>query len=213
MNTPLVSFDHTTTEDEPFRWHHVLDTFLPADAATLRETFPRDGFRMVTRTGLDKSYAMHHRLLHPLDGDDDTLPLPEPWRRFVAGVTSPAYRAAVAELTGLPLETATVEVNLWRYGHSCWLDPHVDKPEKLVTHVLYFNESWPADRGGELLLLGSPSVDDVVRRVVPAVNTGVLLLRGDDSWHAVERVRDGEAGLERLSAQVVFNRGDRERVA
>ncbi|MFI6284811.1 2OG-Fe(II) oxygenase [Streptomyces sp. NPDC051018] len=213
MNTPMVSLDGTTVEDDPFRWYHVIDTFRPGDVAALRETFPGDGFRMVTRTGMDKSYAMHHRLLHPLgadgdgDGDDGAAPLPGPWRDFVAEVTAPGYREAVAALTGLPLEDAHVEVNLWRYGRSCWLDPHVDKPEKLVTHVLYFNESWPEDRGGDLLLLGSSSVDDVVRRVVPAANTGVLLVRGDKSWHAVDRVRDCDPGLERLSAQVVFHQG------
>ncbi|MFF0447660.1 2OG-Fe(II) oxygenase family protein [Streptomyces sp. NPDC004609] len=207
MSTSMVSLDRTTVEDDPFRWYHVTDTFRPEEAAALRETFPSEGFRMVTRTGMDKSYAMHHRLLHPLDGTDGVTSLPGPWRDFVAEVTAPGYREAVAALTGLPLDEAHVEVNLWRYGRSCWLDPHVDKPEKLVTHVLYFNASWPEDRGGDLLLLGSSSVDDVVRRVVPAANTGVLLVRGDQSWHAVDRVRDCESGLERLSAQVVFHQG------
>ncbi|SDF99426.1 2OG-Fe(II) oxygenase superfamily protein [Sinosporangium album] len=214
MTTPttsLISFDHTTVEDAPFRWHHVLDTFRPADAAELRGTFPRDGFRMVSRTGVDKSYAMYYRRLHPMDGGEapPEPALPDPWRHFVAEVTGPAYRAAVAALTGLPIETASIEVNLWRYGASCWLDPHVDKPEKIVTHVLYFNESWPTGRGGDLLLLGSSSEGDVVRRVAPAANSGVLLVRGDRSWHAVERVRDGEA-LERLSAQVVFHQAAQE---
>ncbi|MEU8786253.1 2OG-Fe(II) oxygenase [Streptomyces sp. NPDC048637] len=208
MSTPLVSFDRTTAEDAPFRWYHVQDMFAPADAKALRETFPRDGFRMVTRTGLDKSYAMYHRQLHPVeDGEAGVAGLAGPWRRLVSEVTGPAYRAAVAELTGLPVGDAPVEVNAWRYAASCWLDPHVDKPEKLVTHVLYFNEAWPAGRGGDLLLLASSSGDDVARRVPPHANTGVLLVRGEDSWHAVERVRDRAGGLERLSAQVVFHRG------
>ncbi|MGW2026500.1 2OG-Fe(II) oxygenase [Streptomyces decoyicus] len=207
MSTPLVSFDRTTAEDDPFRWYHVQDTFAPADARALRETFPRDGLRMVTRTGMAKSYAMYHRQLHPVDdGQTDIAGLAAPWRRLVAEVTGQAYRAAVAGLTGLPVGDAPVEVNVWRYGASCWLDPHVDKPEKLVTHVLYFNEAWPAGRGGDLLLLGSSSGDDVVRRVAPVANTGVLLVRGEDSWHAVERVCDEAGGLERLSAQVVFHR-------
>ncbi|MEU6298715.1 2OG-Fe(II) oxygenase [Streptomyces erythrochromogenes] len=207
MNTPLVSLGRTTTEDAPFRWHHVLDTFAPADLDALRATFPQDGFQMVTRTNRDKSYAMYHRPLHPLgDTQPDATELAAPWRRFVEEVTGPAYRAAVAGLTGLPVQDAPVEVNVWRYGANCWLDPHVDKPEKLVTHVLYFNRAWPTGRGGDLLLLGSSAGDDVVRRVAPAANTGVLLVRGDDSWHAVERVSGGEGGPERLSAQVVFHR-------
>ncbi|MER5717414.1 2OG-Fe(II) oxygenase [Streptomyces sp. NPDC002132] len=207
MSTPLVSFGRTTAEDAPFRWYHVRDTFAPADAEALRETFPRDGFRMVARTGMDKSYAMYHRPLHSVgDGEADLVGLAEPWRRFVAEVTGPAYRAAVAGLTDLPVEDAPVEVNVWRYGASCWLDPHVDKPEKLVTHVLYFNHAWPAGRGGDLLLLGSSSGDDVVRRVTPVANTGVLLVRGEHSWHAVERVSGGTDGPERLSAQVIFHR-------
>ncbi|MEW9518214.1 2OG-Fe(II) oxygenase [Streptomyces tubercidicus] len=208
MSAPLVSFDRTTAEDAPFRWYHVHDTFAPAEARALRDTFPRDGLRMVTRTGTDKSYAMYHRRLHPVDdGEAGAAGLAGPWRRLVAEVTGPAYRAAVAGLTGLPVGDAPVEVNVWRYGGSCWLDPHVDKPEKLVTHVLYFNEAWPTGRGGDLLLLGSSSGDDVVRRVAPVANTGVLLVRGEESWHAVERVREEAGGPERLSAQVVFRRG------
>lgn len=207
MNRPLVSFARSSAEDVPFRWYHVRDTFAAADAAALRRTFPGDGFRKVTRTGTDKSYTMHHRSLHPGAEDDGSVSeLAEPWRRFVDEVTGAAYREAVAELTGLPLATAPVEVNVWRYGSSCWLDPHIDKPEKLVTHVLYFNESWPTGRGGDLLLLGSSSGDDVVRRIAPLANTGVLLVRGESSWHAVERIREGAVGPERLSAQVIFHR-------
>ncbi|QXJ25706.1 2OG-Fe(II) oxygenase [Actinomadura graeca] len=208
MSTPMVSLEHITHEDTPFRWYHARNTFGQADLDALLKTFPHDGLRMVTRSGLDKSYAMYHRQLHPLDGTGESAAeLAEPWRRFVTEVTGPAYRAAVARLTGLPIDDGPVEVNVWRYGRSCWLAPHVDKPEKLVTHILYFNEAWPSEQGGDLLLLGSSSEADVVRRIPPVANTGVLLPRGEDSWHAVERVHDAATGLERLSAQVIFQRG------
>jgi SM-20-related protein len=207
VSRPPVSFADTSAEHDPFPWFHVRETFTAERAAQLRASFPQDGFEMVARDGQDKSYAMYHRLLHP-DGDGGTSGLEPVWKEFVEYVTGPEYRAEVARLTGLELGSASVEVNVWRYAHNCWLAPHVDKPAKLVTHVLYFNDDWPQDRGGDLLLLGSAGQDDVRRRVAPVANSGVLLVRGDRSWHAVERVQPGPAPVERLSAQVVFHEGE-----
>lgn len=206
--TTMLSLTGAVSYDAPFRWHHTPGVFPAGTLAELQRSFPEDGFADTSSTRRDKSYTMRVRRLHPaVAGERDRTP--PPWQRFTEYVTGAAYRRDLAALTGVPLERARVEVNLWRYGRGCWLDPHVDKPEKLVTHVLYLTPHWPAGQGGDLLLLGSPSEDDVVHRVPPLGGSGVVLVRSERSWHAVARVR-GDAGPgdghgDRLSAQVVFH--------
>lgn len=201
MTTDLVRFTSATRREDPFRWYHVTETLSPEWAELLLKTFPEDGFTRVGRSGGEKSYTMRVRKLHPGPAGD----LPGPWEEFLAHVVGSAYRENVRRLTGIALEGLRIEVNLWRYDQDSWLDPHVDKENKVVTQVFYFNRDWPADGGGDLLLLGSSSVDDVRERVAPELGASVVLVRGENSWHAVAKGgRPG--GGERLSAQVVFHR-------
>ncbi|GGM48723.1 hypothetical protein GCM10012275_19590 [Longimycelium tulufanense] len=200
MTAGFVSLANAKPESVPFPWYDVPDPFPSAVATQLRDVFPRDGFARVSRSAPDKSYDMWVRTLHP-EADGTASDIPGLWRDFVDYVVGDQYRDALSALTGFPLRSAPVEVNLWRYGAGCWLDPHVDKPEKLVTHIIYFNEDWLPEDGGHLVLLGSADASDVVRRVTPACNTGVILPRAGNSWHAVERA---EGARERLSAQVIF---------
>ncbi|MFJ9623203.1 2OG-Fe(II) oxygenase [Streptomyces sp. NPDC101181] len=205
MTDHLVLLDRAQAEYAPFPYHHLPETFSEADAERLRETFPVSSFTKVSGDDPDKTYAMWTRRLHPApDVPDDELAAP--WRAFVREVTGPDYRAGLAALTGLPLESCPVEVNLWRYPPDCWLDPHVDKPGKIVTHVFYFNDPWPETWGGNLLLLGSQAPQDVARRITPLHNASVVLVRGETSWHAVESALPGNPGAVRLSAQVIFHR-------
>lgn len=207
MTDDLVLLDRARPGHVPFDYYHLSETFSPEYGSSLREAFPATGFTKVSSGDPRKTYSMWVRQLHPAppEPQDD---LPAPWRAFLAEVTGPSYRRRLAELTGLPLDSCQVEVNLWKYPPDCWLDPHVDKENKLVTHVLYFNEPWPVTWGGNLLILGSDATDDVVRRVPPLHNTSVLLVRGENSWHAVESAGPENPGAVRLSAQVIFSRAD-----
>jgi hypothetical protein len=208
MTDDLIQLARARAEDDPFGYHHIHETFSPEDAARLRETFPQRGFTKVSSDDPRKTYTMWVRRLRPVPDEPQDDDLPAPWRTFLTEVTGPSYRRRLSQLTGLDLEPCRVEVNLWKYPSDCWLDPHVDKEEKLVTHVLYFNEPWPVEWGGNLLILGSDSVDDVARRIPPLHNSSVLLVRRDNSWHAVESGGPRNPGAVRLSAQVIFNRAD-----
>ncbi|AUG78264.1 2OG-Fe(II) oxygenase superfamily protein [Kitasatospora sp. MMS16-BH015] len=205
LTTPSVRLARARAVREPFDYYHLDETFEPAQAERLRASFPEAGFTKVSSADPQKTYTMWTRVLHPAD-ESEATELPEPWREFLAEVTGPAYRAQLSELTGIDLAESPVEVNLWRYPHDCWLDPHVDKESKLVTQVFYFNRPWPEEWGGNLLLLGSGAVTDVARRVAPADNTSVVLVRSGNSWHAVEKAGPANPGAARLSAQVIFLR-------
>ena len=54
----------------------------------------------------------------------------------------------MSALTGLDLSVAPLEVNVFHYPPGGSLGPHPDLGDKIVTHVLYFNEKWNDANGG-----------------------------------------------------------------
>jgi hypothetical protein len=188
---------------EPYPWAAVGQLFEPADGAALAASFPTDHFRKFAGYDGEKGYEYRARSFIPMGSDvpshQDALSLQ--WQRLAADLLSPAYRQALMQLTGLDLRAALMEANITEYGAGAWLGPHVDLREKLVTHVLYFNQQWNPDDGGCLRILRSPDPADVAREMVPVINNSVVLVRSDRSWHAVSRV----CGAQRRAVNVIFH--------
>jgi SM-20-related protein len=60
---------------------------------------------------------------------------------------------------------------------------HTDSRTKIITILVYFNESW-TNPGGRLRLLRSgTSLEDYVAEVEPRIGTLIAFRRGDNSWH------------------------------
>jgi SM-20-related protein len=131
--------------------------------------------------------------------------LSDAWRRLAADLLSPAYRAAMSALIGFDLSQAPMEVNVFHYGPGGSLGPHRDLPEKIVTHVLYFNEAWNPTNGGCLRILRSVDSDDVAAEIPPLIGNSSVLVRSENSWHAVSLVAQG-ASSSRRSVTVTFYR-------
>jgi SM-20-related protein len=131
--------------------------------------------------------------------------LSDAWQALGADLLSPDYRAALSALTGYDLTAAPMEVNVFHYGPGCSLGAHRDLPEKLVTHVLYFNRSWNTSEGGCLGILHSKNSADLAAEVIPVVGNSAVIVRSDESWHAVSPVAHGSA-FSRRSVTVTFYR-------
>jgi Rps23 Pro-64 3,4-dihydroxylase Tpa1-like proline 4-hydroxylase len=97
-----------------------------------------------------------------------------------------------------------MEINVVHYGPGAWLGPHVDLKEKVVTHVLYFNEAWDPQLGGCLNILKSSDPGDVHATIPPVVGNSVLLVRSNHSWHSVSRVA-AQCQTSRRSVNVIFH--------
>lgn len=192
---------------QPYRWAFVDRLFSPADSQTLVATFPRDHFKTVAGYDGEKGYQYEARSLIAMGADAPTRPqsLHPAWQRLAEDLLSPAYREAMARLTGVTLGNLPLEANLFHYGRSAWLGPHVDLADKVVTHVCYFNEAWEVNDGGCLTILRSGQMTEVVKAIPPLVGNSVVLVRSDDSWHAVSRVHD-KCRSSRRSLTVTFYR-------
>jgi hypothetical protein len=184
----------------PYPWAVVDPTFLDrAIVAKLAACFPAAPSAPFAREHGGKRHRLEGWRLD--DRGDALTPL---WRRLVDEVRGDAYRRAVETATGVALAECDVEVSFWSHSAGCYLDPHPDKPEKVVSHLLYFNEGWTREMGGALLVLGSARLDDVAAEVVPRANVSVVIVRSEASWHAFDRVVT--TTRRRLGMQVVFHR-------
>jgi len=177
-------------ETEPYRWAVIDGLFSPADADGLAATFPRDHFKRLADYGGEKDFEYEARSLIGMGEQSIARPkkLSSPWRALANDFLSPAYRAAMSSVTGCDLCTAPFEVNVFHYPPGGSLGAHLDLRDKIVTHVLYFNPSWNDADGGCLSILRSSDPRDMVRTVSPVVGNSAVLVRSDDSWHAVSPV-------------------------
>src|SRR5437870_4396731 len=122
---------------EPYGWTAIRDLFNPRDAAILAETYPRDQFKTIEGHDKEKGYRYEARCLIGMGADRPSHPesLSPSWKQLAADLLSPDYRKVMSRLTGLNLQLAGLEVNVFHYEPGCWLGPHVDLKDKIVTHV------------------------------------------------------------------------------
>lgn len=192
-------------ELEPYRWALIKDLFSDVDANRLAATYPLDEFKLVSARGGEKDYEYEARSLIGMGADVISNPesLSDAWKELAASLLSPAYRKAMTDLTGCALGDSLMEANVFHYAPGGSLGPHRDLPEKLVTHVLYFNRSWDPAEGGCLRILRSADPEDVAAEIPPLVGYSSVLVRSDRSWHAVSQVA-GRSGRSRRSVTVTF---------
>ena len=189
----MIDFQRIATyslETEPYRWAAIDGLFSPADAANLAATFPRDHFKRLADYAGEKDFEYESRAL--IGMNEQTISrvaeLSEAWQALGRDLLSSDYRTALSALTGFDLSTAALEVNVFHYPPGGSLGAHPDLRDKIVTHVLYFNESWNDEEGGCLTILRSSDPTQVTRRISPVVGNSAVLVRSDNSWHAVTPV-------------------------
>jgi SM-20-related protein len=203
----LTQIARQALQTRPYSWATVDNLFSPIDAAALADSFPSDHFKTVASHGGEKEYQYEARALIAMGAETVSHPeeMSVEWLSQTHALLSPAYRDAMSLLTKCDLTTAPMEVNVFHYGPGACLGPHPDLPDKLVTHVLYFNQVWNREDGGCLTVLNSADPSDIAAEIAPIIGNSVVLVRSDNSWHAVSRVVKG-CRRSRRSLTVTFYR-------
>lgn len=205
----LTRIGRQSLSTQPYEWAFVDGLFDGRDAAELVASFPCDNYKTVSGYDGEKGYEYEAR---SLVGMGASVPshaenLSPAWRQLAEDLLSPAYRAAIARLSGRDLDSLAMEANIFHYGPGAWLGPHVDLKEKVVTHVFYFNETWNIEDGGCLTVLRSSNMKDEAASVAPVVGSSVLLVRSEKSWHAVSPVAEGCTRSRRSMAVTFYSPG------
>jgi hypothetical protein len=104
-------------------------------------------------------------------------------KQLIDELLSREFEQAVSEKFGL--ELANLPKMLTIRGYCGWkADGHIhtDSKDKVITVLLYLNETWDQE-GGRLRLLRSKNLEDYVAEVPPTFGQLLLFKRCDWSWH------------------------------
>ena len=164
-STPLdlAGFAAAELHKTPFEYL-LLSNFIQADAlAGIVKDFP-----VIKQAGSFPADTLHCgpafiALMQALEGAD--------------------FRHAVEQKFGLDLTNRPTMITV--RGRTDETDGriHTDSKTKIITMLVYFNESW-ADTGGRLRLLRSATdLDDYVAEVEPSIGTLLAFRRSENSWH------------------------------
>jgi hypothetical protein len=107
------------------------------------------------------------------------------WLAIAQDILSARYRDCLSDVTGLDVRELKMQAHFWRCRGGSFFTPHVDKPHKVVTHLMYLTEDWTPAMGGCFRVLLSGDTNDVHAEVSPAKGQSILLRRTDTAWHSV----------------------------
>ena len=186
---------------DPYPFMVTPDLLAAADAETLAREFPTRGFRLDQRSALDaeKRYRSFN-LNVVVDGARDEAAwrsLSGGWRDFVAEMCTARYQERLGARMGVDVRNCVAELRRCRYEAGCWIAPHTDRADKLLTQIIYFNPGWRREWGGNLLILRAADDPDPAATVVPRLATSAVILPSGTSWHAVQPVTDGSPAARR----------------
>lgn len=193
---------------KPWPWG-VYDGAL--EAQVLEAKFPEDCFqehsqrRLLRALGKQGTDAWHQhnvetRPLLELGESSVYEPdgLDEAWLAVADDLLSIEYRECISEMADHDVRSLEFQAHFWRFGQGSFFTPHVDKPHKIVTHLMYLNDGWSAGMGGILQILDAEGAERAKAEVPPHMNTGVILKRTDDAWHSVTRIPLGVCWTRRV---------------
>ena len=110
------------------------------------------------------------------------------WLDVAADLNSPEFRDCLSDVVRHDVRKLDMQAHFWDFLPGSFFQPHVDKPHKIVTVLMYLTKDWTEANGGCLQILGSGDPEDVHCVVPPKVNMGVILKREPRAWHAVTRI-------------------------
>lgn len=190
MNSKSIDMVHglqkATVSDKPFKHARISSYFNSQLAKKLEEEWPKN-FRHSNSSAehynlWDRSIVEHSRK-EPIDD------LTEVWHNAVDELLSKSYKDSVSELMNIPLDNCYHKVRLCEYHGNCWMLPHTDRSDRVVTHLIYLTPTWKAEWGGNLLLLRSQNEEDLLETITPEFNSSFIFQRTDNSWHSVQAVK------------------------
>jgi SM-20-related protein len=209
----LEALSSAKLQTKPYPWATYEDSFkhVPADDA-----FPDGDFsshsqqkilEAIGKKGSD-AWFQHNVETRPLLELGESQPyraeeLDDVWLATAEDLLTPQYRECISEVAGHDVRGLKMQAHFWRYKPGSFFQPHVDKPHKIVTHLMYLTAGWAAEMGGCFRILSSGSPDDVFEEVPPDVGRSILLKRTDNAWHSVSAI-PRSCAQPRLVLQVWF---------
>lgn len=212
INYELIdAFDAKTfIRQEPFPWYNFHQFLTPQGFEALYQDFPplelfeyhADIPRIHGQRPHNRYYLAYERSIYHAPGSEKPKgvihhsELPDQWQQFLKELeTSQKYHTFIKRLFQVP--NFKVRYAWHVASNGCEVSPHMDTPEKIGTHILYFNtsEDWQPDWGGSTLVLSgkqteslNPNVEDFAIAIPTQMidNRSFLFKNAPNAWHGVE---------------------------
>lgn len=219
----LQSIRTAAMQKVPYHWGLIKNLLSYEASCELTASFPHEEFRLSAGEGYGYSWG---KMLAPSRDiplmlkfkDDrwrqrlaqgrltsDLRHLSNIWRQLIEGLWTTSYRAAIAEMSGLNLKDCVMDIGFRRYHSGHLHFPHTDEPNKVLTHLLFFNQQWSRDWGGCLRILKNSEPESVFQDILPLSHSSVVIVRSEKSWHMVTPLT-APASESRLALRVAFFR-------
>jgi SM-20-related protein len=105
------------------------------------------------------------------------------FRDFVSELEGPELRTAFAQKFGIDLANRPTMITARGKARAADGRIHADSATKLITVLIYMNETWEAPGGRLRLLRSRDNLDDVIAEVPPAAGTLLAFRVTPHSWH------------------------------
>jgi hypothetical protein len=127
----------------------------------------------------------------PVISHPGSFPLPSlrygsAFASLIEDLTSAQMTAIVAKKLGMDLSSAPTMVTVRGQSRAADGKIHTDSRTKLVTALIYMNDSWESPRGRLRLVRSDHDLNDVIAEVPPEQGTLLLFKNEPNAWHGFE---------------------------
>lgn len=159
----LEKFAAAKVTQDPFQFVVVEDFVNPKEQSAISKDFP----------AIDKAGSF------PLK----TLSYGPTFARLLAELEGEGFRKAVEKSFGVDLTGRPTMITV--RGHTDKTDGriHTDSLTKIITVLVYLNDTWDEGSGRLRLLRSATDLDDFIEEVPPRFGTMLAFRRSDNSWH------------------------------
>jgi hypothetical protein len=102
---------------------------------------------------------------------------------FINEIRGPEFRKAVERKFDIGLEGLETRITIRGFADQSDGEIHTDIRSKVLTGLIYLNESWDSAGGRLRLLRNGHDIEDYVAEVPPIGGTLLMFKRADNSWH------------------------------
>jgi hypothetical protein len=142
--------------------------------------------RFVRADALEAIRADFPEIRHPGSFPLSTLRYGAAFGVFMDAIQSPEMTAAVGAKLGMDLAASPTMVTVRGQSRAADGKIHTDSRTKLVTALIYMNDSWESPKGRLRLVRSATDLNDVIAEVPPEQGTLLVFRNDPNAWHGFE---------------------------
>lgn len=176
--------------NNPYKYALIDNILNNSISAHVSNEYPQNGYEHCETLHKDKTYSMDMKQLYDsrILKKSPTRDLSPNWKILIGELLSDEYISIMSMHAQTNLKKCGIEINCWQYSNGCWLSPHTDKPEKIISQLFYFNDHWEKSWGGGFRILNSDKNEDISAEIFPSTGQSIILPRCSNSWHSVAKL-------------------------